>query len=107
MRPILDSSDIDIMKDDDMDKFLEYAKEWTGCDNAEIICKKDNDAWCLIVCAYTDDDGYCHCWLLRIWENPFSDSPNLSVDYHDTTQMKNADEHMATLGKAIAKWISW
>ena len=42
VRPILDSSDIDIMKDDDMDKFLEYAKEWTGCDNAEIICQPNS-----------------------------------------------------------------
>lgn len=89
-----------------MNRFLEYAKEWTGCDNAEIVCKRNEDTWCLIVCSYIDDDGYCHCWLLRVWDNPFQNVPNLSVDYHDTTRMEDADAHMFALGRAIAKLIT-
>lgn len=88
-----------------MNKYLEKAMEWTGCDNAEIICSTDNGTWNLIVCAYTDDDGYCHCWLLRIWDNPFGTELNVSVDYEDTTRMEDADAHMAALGRAIAKLI--
>lgn len=92
--------------DNYMDRCLEYAKEWTGCDNAEVICKRNNDAWFLVVCAYTDDDGYCHCWLLRIWDNPFLNKPNMIVEYHDTIRMEDADAHMAALGRAIAKMIT-
>ena len=86
----------------EMEKFLEKAREWTNCENAEVICKKDNDTWCLVVCAYTDDDGYCHCWLLRMWISVFTGEINLSVDYENTTRMEDADTHMAALGIAIA-----
>jgi hypothetical protein len=86
-----------------MDEYLEKAIEWTGCDNAEIICSKDNDTWKLIVCAYTDDDGYCHCWLLRIWKSFFNGELMLSVDYEDTTRMEDSDAHMSALGRAIAR----
>lgn len=88
-----------------MDRYVEKAKEWTGCDNAKVICSTDGGKWNLIVCSYTDDDGYCHCWLLRVWDNPFSVEPNVSVDYENTTKMEDAHEQMALLGCAIAKWI--
>lgn len=86
-----------------MNKYLQKAIEKTGCDKAEIICSTDNGTWNLIVCTYTDDDGYCHCWLLRIWE--VMDEINFSVDYENVTKTENADTQMFELGKAIANWI--
>lgn len=91
-----------------MQKFLdyvEYAKEYTESEQAEIVCKRNNDTWFLIVCINIDDDGYFQCWLLRMWDNPFSNKPNIKVEYYNTTTMENAATHVVEISKAIAMII--
>ena len=89
-----------------MNEYLEKAKDWTGCDNAEIICSSEDGTWNLIVCTDTDRKGNCPCWLLRVWKNTLGTDLSLSVDYENTVRVEDANIHIVSVGKAIAKWIS-